>query len=260
MNGIFSPGLFNSNLIFMYDEINYAMIPSDEFLTFGQRLTGIYGVIGTGNDTYGLLPFVTKAVNAYSDYSKAFERESTNPYTKELAGNDNQRDGSFYGFRHYLISCSFRRTEGWSAAAKRILDIFRKHGWSAPHFGYKIETEVITKIIDEITSNCSAEMALLDPAADWLNELKEAQTWFEDTQKKSVTRPTTGELTITQTRPVLTDRIRKLLDFTMLQFSEHTNDAQLAGLVSAVNELVDVTMTTVRANATRQENAKKKDQ
>jgi hypothetical protein len=40
-------------------------------------------------------------------------------------------------------------------------------------------------------------------------------------------------------------------------YTENTSDAQLAGYVNALNELITQTMTTARSAATRNENKKK---
>lgn len=241
----------------MTESFNAKMLQSNEMLTYAQRVIGIYSN-NEANNTFGLTPFLTRTINAYNNYNKAFERESKNPFTDDLALADAERDASFVGFRNYIVACSHRNTAGWNEAATRILDIIRKHGWSAASFGYKAETAALTNVIDEVKTKCSADLALLS-ASEWFAQLETAQTAFEQVQNASVNRDTTNEgPTIRDTRPVLTQALRALLTITDLQFSAAPNDATLKTYVSALNELIAVTMTSARANATRQENEKKK--
>lgn len=241
----------------MLDSFNLAMLQSNELLTFAQRAVGIFNNNET-NTRYGLAPFVTRTISAYGNFSKAFERESKNPFTDDLALADAERDVSFVGFRNYIVACSHRNTAGWNEAATRILEILRKHGWRAASFGYKAETAALTNVIDEVKTKCSADLALLS-ASEWFAQLETAQAAFEQVQSASVNRDTTNEgPTIRDTRPVLTQALRALLTITDLQFSAAPDDAILKTYVNALNELITVTMTSARANATRQENEKKK--
>jgi hypothetical protein len=241
----------------MTESLNAKMLQSNELLTFGQRVIGVF----TSNDTnskYGLDPFVTRAISAYNNFNKAFERESKNPFTDDLALADAERDASFVGFRNYIVACSLRNSSGWNTAANRILDIIRKHGWSAASFGYKAETAALTNVIDEVKTKCTADLTLLS-ATEWFAQLETAQTAFEQVQNASINRDTSNEgPTIRDTRPVLTQALRALLSITDLQFSATPDDAILKTYMNALNELILVTMTSVRANATRQQNDKKK--
>jgi hypothetical protein len=241
----------------MTDSLNLALLQSNEFLTFAQRAVGIFSNNET-NTKFGLAPFVIRATNAYNSFNKAFERESKNPFTNDLALADAERDTAFIGFRNYMVACSHRNTSGWNEAAGRILEIIRKHGWRAAAFGYKAETAALTNVIDEVKTKCASDLTLLS-ATEWFAQLETAQTAFEQVQNASINRDTSNQgPTIRDTRPVLTHALRALLSITDLQFSATPDDAILKTYVNALNELIGVTMTSVRANATRQENEKKK--
>lgn len=238
------------------ESINFSLLQSDNFLTFGQRVIGIYGTMAETDNKFGLYPFYKVAVAAYSNYSIAFERESKNPYTVQLAEKDALRDASFTAFRNYIEACSHRNKDGYYNAASKIIVIIRKYGWSAAGSGYADQTAAITGIIDDINTNGTSELNLLS-ATDWFDEMVNDQQSFEETQKQSVTQENKDDITLTEARPALINAIRSLVSITDLQYSANKDNTELAGYVNALNELITLTMSTARANETRRENEKK---
>lgn len=239
----------------MINSINYSLLPSNEFYTFNLRVLEIFkgkDLNGTGIDV-----FVNRVKTASEPFGKAFERESKNPFTEKLALADSGRDEGFFGFRNYVEACSHRSKEGWHDAAVKILEVVRKHGWSAAHFGYKAETAAITSIVSECRTKYEAELNLLS-ATDWLNELDAAQQAFETIMKESVVPSTDNGPTITETRPVLTEALKSLFSMIDLQYKA-TGKTLLVDYAKSINDLITQTMTSVKANATRADNKKNND-
>ena len=237
------------------ESINFSLLQSDNLLTFGQRVIGIFSDVSEDNNNYGLYPFYSATVAAYSDYSNAFERESKNPYTVQLAEKDALRDASFTAFRNYIKACSHRKKDGYYDAASKIIVIIRKYGWRAANLGYADQTAAITGVIDDIKTNGANELNVLS-ATDWFDEMVTDQQSFEETQKQSVARENKDDITLTEARPALINAIRSLVSITGLQYSAHKDSDELAGYVNALNELITLTMSTARANETRRENQK----
>jgi len=235
--------------------VNFSLFPSDELFTFAKRTLAV--VEPKVEQIPGLVPFFTKTSQTFALYQSALEREKKNPFTLLLAAKDAVRDPAFMGFRTLVEAASYRAIPGWADAANKILEIIRRHGWSAAILGYKAETAAITNIISEVRNKCADELALIG-ATDWLNELEAAQNDFDAATHQSVTEAPTGEPTIWEVRPVLTNALRSLFSMISLLHSA-TPTEELASLETALNELIVRSLATVKAAGTRAENAKKDD-
>lgn len=239
----------------MIETVNFALFPSDELFTFTKRALPI--VEAKKEQIPGLEPFYAKTSQAFALYQSALERETKSPFTILLAGKDAVRDPAFMAFRTYVEAAAYRATPGWATAANKILEVVRRHGWSAAALGYKAETAAITNIVSEIRNKCAEEINLIG-ATDWLNELEAAQQDFDAVAHQSVTEAPSGEPTIAGMRPVLTNSLRALLSMiSLLQSTTPTNE--LSALGTAMNELIVSSLATVKAAGTRAENAKKEE-
>jgi hypothetical protein len=239
----------------MIASVNFALFPSDELFTFTKRALTI---VETKKDQIpGLEPFYAKTSETFALYQRALERETKNPFTLLLAAKDAVRDSAFMGFRTYIEAASYRAIPGWTDAANKILEIIRRHGWSAAVFGYKAETAAITNIISEVRNKCADELALIG-ANDWLNELEAAELDFDAVAHQSVNEAPAGEPTIVGVRPALTNSLRSLFSMIALLNSSTPSDT-LTALETALSELIVRSLATVKAAGTRAENQKKDD-
>ena len=237
----------------MINSLNFSLFPGDELFTFAKRTLVI--VEPNVEQTPGLMPFFDKTSQSFALYQSALEREKKNPFTLLLAGKDGIRDARFLALRTYVEAMSYRLIPEWTAAAEKILEVIRRHGWTAYGFGYKAETAAITNIISEIRNKCAGELNLIG-ANDWLNELEAAQRDFDAATHQSVTDAPIGEPTIWEVRPVLTNSLRSLFAMiSLLNFG--TPSDTLTTLEAALNELIVRSLATVKAAGTRAENAKK---
>ena len=97
---------------------------------------------------------------------------------------------------------------------------------------------------------------LVTPSGNWMVKwIGKGQADFEQIQKESLSQTDTNETLISNTRQPLIDNVRNLLTMTDLLY-ESTGDETLGSTLISLNELIDITMTTVRATATRRENDK----
>jgi len=236
----------------MITSVNYSLLTTKELFTFVVRIIALF--TGKVLDGTGLEVFFKNLKDALNPFSKALERESTDPYTQKLAQKDAERDEGFFAFRNYIESCSHRLKAGYHDAATKIMVIIRKHGWSAAHFGYKKETAAIVNMISEIRTKCAAELTLL-AATEWLNELETAQQAFETTVNEGVAPSVTTEPTIAETRPGVTNALKSLFSMIPLQYAA-TGNAKLVEYANSINDLIAEAMTAAKANATRAENKK----
>jgi hypothetical protein len=237
----------------MLESINYSILRSNELLTFGQRTISIFNELKNDDPFYS---FRLRTLDALLAYSKSFEREHKNPFTAELAEKNTLRESAFFGFRNYIVACTFHWNPIWSAAATKIVDVIRKHAWTLSAIGYKAKTAAFTNIVDELKSKYLSELALI-LAGEWLGNFESTQSGFEEVQKQSITRVTGNEPTIMETRPKLISAIKELFRMVDLKYSDMPGDTKLKNYVNALNELILITMSPARANVTRQSNKKK---
>jgi hypothetical protein len=238
------------------NQVNFSLIESDQLLTYGKGIIGLFSNFDPATDNYLLRPFVTRALSVYNDYAKAYERELKNPYTEKLKDADKLRDGSFYYFRDFVASFNTSEVNEEKEASLRVTNILEKHGWQAVNYGYKKETAAFTKMINEIKDFSMDALQLLGATARF-DKWVARETEFENIQKSSVTRTPSGLPTLVETRPKLIVALRRLMGQVEAHYAENPDDSTLAGYMKAINDLITLTMTTARAAETRQENKKK---
>ncbi|HEY4788112.1 MAG TPA: DUF6261 family protein [Bacteroidales bacterium] len=236
----------------MIDSINYSLIPNEEFYAFDIGVLNLFD--GKNLEGTGIEVFVKKAVDASAPFANAFKRESKNPFTEKSAQSDSLRGECHIAFRNYVEACSHRNKPGYHDASVKIMEIIRKHGWSAAHLGRKTETTVINSTVSEIREKCQNELTVLS-AAEWLNELDTAEKAHEAVEKEGVTPPQNSGPTLTETRPAVVNALRSLFNMMSLQY-EVTKNAVLADYAKSINELITQTMATVKANATKADKKK----
>lgn len=237
----------------MISTVNFSLFPSDELFTFTKGALTIVEEKRSKIPT--LVPFLDKANQQLSLYQNALERARKNPYTRLLAEKDALRDASFLVLRTYMEAMNHRTKEGWSYASSKILEVIRRHGWSAASMGYKAESAAINNITSELRGKCATEITFLN-AEEFLAELEADQKVFEETSHQNVKSAPTNELTIWDVRPSLTNSLKSLFTFiSLLNSSAPTRD--LTDLETVLSELIVRSLATVKAADTRSESPKK---
>jgi len=237
----------------MITSVNYSFFPGNELHTFGTRTYTI--VDAKKSDFPGVVPYLNNLEVKFNVFQSAQERESKNPATKLQGAKDERRNNAILSFRSYGESASLRPIEGWKNAGDAILGVIRKHDWSAHHLGYKAKSGVINNIISEIRTKYAAELALIG-GTELLNELEIAQKEFEAAAKQFVEVASTNEPTVAEARPELIAALRALFQFIGLQQIAAPSE-KLTALISTLNELINTSISTLKASDTRWENQKK---
>ncbi len=241
----------------MINSLNFSLFPSDELLTFAK---GVLALVEPQKDGFAVIvPFFDKAVAQKNNFVVALEREAKDPFTSQLSVADQKLDSGFLAFRSYVEAMSYRVTmPDMSEAAGKILEVIRKHGWSAASMGYKAETAAITGIISELQDKYANEINVIG-AIDWLNEMEAALQAFEELAKQQVANSSVTEPTLSKVRPDLVRSIKALFSIISLTH-EATPADELAALEAALNELIVRSLSTVKAAGTRAENKKKEEE
>lgn len=238
----------------MINTTNFSLFPSDELYTFAKRALAIVEEKRTGVPT--LIPLLDRTTQQFSLYQNALEREKKNPYTSLLSAKDHLRDAAFMVLRTYAEAMSYRIKEGWASASQKIIEVIRRYGWSAASFGYKAESAAINNMTAELRGKCATEVQLIN-AEEYLAELEAAQKDFESVAHLSVTNAPSGDPTIWDVRPNLSNSLKSLFSLiSLLNASTPSND--LAMLETTLNELVVKSLASVKAADTRTEKQKTK--
>lgn len=234
----------------MIISMNFSLVPSNELLTFGNRLFSIFD--GKNLEGTSLDFFLKVLKKTLDDFTRSFQHKATEPYTELTAMADALRDQAFYAFRFYVDACTHSDSPGWRDAAMKIKNVIRKHGWKAPNLGYKAETAALKNISSEIHGQYAAELNLIS-GTNWLTRMETTQKSFEDVTANNLAELATGNPTLVETRPLLTNAIRSLLQSLNLQ-NEMASTPELVSFINQINSLIVTTMSTVKANVSRQEN------
>lgn len=236
----------------MIQTLNFRIFPSDEFFTFGS------GVVNLVNGKLSDLPALTSRANKLNSsivpYQQALMRESKNPYTEKLAIADKLLDASFVAFRTYVDAGCYRNVETWSTAALQLREVIRNYDWSAQSLGYKAQIAAMVNMVKAIKEHHSDLVTVIN-GDDWFTAYDENLEAFVALYNESSEKVATNEVTLKETRPVLTDALRKLFSrIDLLQEDEPSTAVD--ELVASINELIVRSLSTVKAAATREEHSK----
>lgn len=101
--------------------------------------------------------------------------------TDVIIDRDVYRDDALIGIRTNIESYTYHHDEAKRAAAKLLLAAIDKHGKKIYKFNYIAETETITKIISDITTDATLQAAVTTLGlAEWFAELDTANKLFSE--------------------------------------------------------------------------------
>jgi len=239
----------------MISSLNFALFPSNELFTFSKNVIAL--AEAKKLKIPAIEPFLLNANTKTIAFQSALERESKNPLIKSQSDSDKIRIDAFMTFRNYSESATTRQKQGVPEAAAVIIATIRKHTWTIQSLGQKARTAAITNIISETKTKHAAELTLIG-GNELLDELTHAELDYESAFKKvQESIATSNEPTVADTRPEAVAAIKALFQIVSLQ-EISAPSADVAALISSLNELITTSLSTVKATGTRAENNKKK--
>ena len=238
----------------MIQTLNYSLFSSDEFYSFALKTIAL--VEEKKAVIPAVVPFLTKANAGLVLYQGALEREAKNPLIKIRTNMDEYRIKAFLAFRKQVESASSRRKEGVADAAHVLIEAIRKYVWYIQPVGQKVRTTYIINIISDLKTKHAAELALTG-STELLEELEQAETDYETANNNvSTSEIISNEPTVSETRPTLSEALRQMSQMISLQETAAPS-AEVTALITALNNHITASLTTVKASDTRAENAKK---
>jgi len=151
--------------------MNYSIIDNATMFSFCKHALSLFG--NEENIAPTLLPFYNKVKLHYKVMLNAFERESTDPYTEKKAKANNNRNQSFYAFRHFINACCNSINETIRTSGEKLMWVINKHAKTISKLGYKKQSSAEISVIYEIRK-------------DYMSELEQcnATLWFEEMENQ----------------------------------------------------------------------------
>jgi hypothetical protein len=238
----------------MIQKTNFALFPSEELYGFSKK--AIILVDEKKTSILAVEPFLSNTRTLLEEFKSALDREAKNPLVKIRTLKTIVQIDAFMALRKQAESASTRSKPGVAEAAKTIIEVIHKYGWSLQSAGQKSRLTQLDGLITELKTKHPAEIATIS-AMEQLDELELAQMEYlqADTDVVRSENNISGP-TVTETRQPLTESIKQLFQIISLQ-EVSAPSPSVTALIASLNELITTSLATVKATNTRTENAKK---
>ena len=198
-----------------------------------------------------LLPNLVE-INA--DLSAIIANTGSSDLTKQLADKDRARDAAFVGFRDYCKAFSNSSDPVKSAAARKLMALIRKIGWSLQRQGYTEQTASVEVLNEALAEPGSYAQAATDINAEtWLRDLHETNAAFEAIVKQK------NESIAHDDVPLIADCKRRMVKYlkpllNYLKLMAELKPKTYADTVNRISEEIEYVMPGAKARRTRREN------
>ena len=241
----------------MIPTTNFSLFPSEELYSFSKK--SVILIDEKKTTVPAVEPFLSNTKTRLEDYKSALDREAKNPLIKIRTQEATKQIDAFMALRKQAESASNRKKAGVAEAANTIIDVIHKYGWSVQKFGQKPRLTQLEGLITELKTKYSTEVGLIG-ATELLEELEQAQADYLEADTNVVrSENNSSDPTVTETRQPLTDSLKQMFQIISLQ-EVAAPSASVSALIASLNELITVSLATVKASDTRAENKKKADE
>ena len=238
----------------MIQKTNFALFPSEELYGFSKK--AIILVDEKKTSILAVEPFLSNTRTLLEEFKSALDREAKNPLIKIRTQKTIVQIDAFMALRKQAESASTRKKAGVSEAAKTIIEVIHKYGWSLQSVGQKARLTQLDGLITELKVKYHTEVATIG-ATELLDELELAQMEYLQADTDVVrSENNISEPTVTETRQPLTESVKQLFQIISLQ-EVSAPSVGVTALIASLNELITTSLATVKATYTRIENAKK---
>jgi len=241
----------------MIQKTNFSLFPSEELYGFSKK--AIILIDEKKSIIPAVEPFLSNARTRLEEFKLALDREEKNPLIKIRTQKTTIQIDAFMALRKQAESASTRSKAGVAGAAKTVIEVIRKYGWSIQILGQKTRLTQLDGLITELKTKYTTEIATIG-ANELLAELEEAQAEFLVADTNVVrSENNSNEPTVAETRQPLIESIRQLFQIISLQ-EVSAPSTSVTSLITSLNDLITASLSTVKASDTRAENAKKKEE
>ena len=187
--------------------------------------------------------------------TKSLNAGMKSEYSGLLKSLDTLRDNAFKAIRDSILGASNRLNETFQLHAKKLKEIFKRHGWSLWRENYQAETSKLNSLFGDLDEEGAGASLAKIGLVDWYNELKDAQANFEDAfQNKASGDLRKLYVTMQEIRPDLIKITNELLDQIDSLAKYGDNPEEYTELVSTINSILSETALLAKTRNTRKSN------
>jgi hypothetical protein len=236
----------------LFSELHTSLLlPVELMTTAGRTLTAVAPV--TSQEPF-LQKIATKIEEDKNELEVALNRERGSEYTQQLMARDSGRDNAFTAFRDYVKACTRRSQPEIVDAAELIVNAIRKQGWTLYLSGYARETASLNMLFNDLSSHELTAAIQTIGAQLWLDDLKAAQTAFEETYQTKVSTETQIDYpALRDAKMQLGRHLNTLLDCIQILLCLGETETY-EPIANQLNEIITDVMTSARARRTREKN------
>ena len=173
-------------------KISFSQFRNQNYVFLIVELINILKAIATEKlEVLGLHTYLASAQERLPNINLALDKNMKNPYTDLLDEQDELRDRAIDSLKYYLLHCINEPNAEMVAAAQRIIEILRTHGWSMQNEGYDEQSKQERSFIVEIEqrNNLMDDVTTIK-ALDIFNRVKSSQLDFEQTRRSFLSAET----------------------------------------------------------------------
>lgn len=227
----------------MIKKISYYLLSSDALYTLSSDALDIIALQDI--TPYGIQVLVDRATASLNKFDIALKRDMVNPLTQQIIEADEARDNSFLGFKAYVGACHYKASPIWQEASDQLKRAINRYGSELYDMAYAEESSSIDNLLGDLNQDPLSTYITTIEATSWRTQLEVDQNAFKALRQQQNVETETGLPTIVETRKPLINDLRALLTMIGLQ-AGILNDVALNNMVSALNNLIDTTMTSAR--------------
>ncbi|WP_430933060.1 DUF6261 family protein [Saccharicrinis sp. 156] len=223
-----------------------------EYLSFSDRVLQISERYNL-EDLSLIAPFASVST-AHSQMKEALTKAVSTELTTDVVEADAERDNSFIAFKHYLQACQKCIRPSWQEAADLLIARVRHYGWAMNTASYNKQSAQTLNLMNDLENMPElVEAAITIEAANWVADLKTAQTNFEQalevrTQAKASQTKVSSE---DATKALRLSYVSLFTFIEALQVVSPKDGLQL--LIDEINTVIKEFNTNVRSRITRLE-------
>lgn len=154
------------------------ILSTEECYTLNERLLGVFKThLAKESVISDVLPYLT---DINRDLSAILSRNnSNNLLTQQLAAKDQLRGAAFTGFRDYCKVFIKVKDPAKSEAAKQLVELIQKVGWTLQSQGYAKHTASQKALSEALEKPKYAQAVMTLDAESWVTDLATTNTAFE---------------------------------------------------------------------------------
>ncbi len=239
----------------MIKRIAFYLLNNNELNTFAKRVVTLikkHAKINVGTIAKIIILLETANEKLTNTLNTSFKTEHKD-ILKKL---DKLRDNAFRALRDVIEGCTRRLNEDFNLHANKLKAIFETHGWTLYDDPYAVESSKLNSLIKDLeTADSQASLQSLG-YLDWFNELKGAQSNFEEAFQNKANDDSKKDFVATaEIRPEIIENLDELLRHIKTEAKHSENPEDYTEITNSINTIIEESFNPARARKTRRGNS-----